>query len=175
MPALAALVAAYAVLIVSGQAFANGDSVEIFRGREGAYELVVGVQPETPTVGSIHLTVTPLKAETSQPVLDAVIRITVHNPEGEPAIEVRALNAPAEPRHYDANVTVGSAGEWTLKLTVRSDALGEASFTVPLQVAEPLVEPNMAGVIVWLAILAALSAGTAYVLLSIRSHRRARQ
>ena len=33
---------------------ANGAVVEIFRGREGAYEITLGILPEQPVVGTIQ-------------------------------------------------------------------------------------------------------------------------
>ena len=142
---------------------ANGDSVEIFRERSGAYEIVLGVLPARPAVGTVHLTVTPLDARTSAPVGDARIVIVAHDPEGEPAYQVRALNTPDSQMYYDANVTLPRAGTWTLKVDVQSDALGAVTVDVPLQVDRQSIPPSLGGTVVWLIVLGVLFGGAAYL------------
>ena len=178
-PLNAALTAHLSVLLVSTAAFlllaqghsiANGESVEIFRGREGAYELIVGVQPETPVVGAIHFTITPLDIETSLPVIHAEISVVAHDPDGKPAYRVRAVNTPLAVRYYDANITVHSPGTWTLAVEVKSDRLGRATFSVPVEVGPVPVGPSLAGTAVWLGVLAVL--GTGATVLWLQTRRR---
>ena len=142
---------------------ANGDSVEIFRERSGAYEVVLGVLPERPAVGTVHLTVTPIDAQTSAPVVDARITIVAHDPEGEPAYQVRALNSPAARMYYDANLTLPRPGLWTLKLDVQSDALGTTTVDVPLQVDRQSIPPSLGGTVIWFVVLGVLVGGAGYV------------
>lgn len=171
------LLAAMAVALVqtaSSLVFANGDSTEIFRGREGAYEIIVGVQPERPVVGSVHFTVTPLDTETSLPVLRAEITLVAHDPQGRPSVQARAVNAPESRRYYDANLTIHSPGEWTVVVEVSTEALGQATFTVPLRVGEAPLSPRIAGTVVWAVVVAILAAGAAYVSYSAGRARRGR-
>lgn len=168
--AVASLAASFAAL-APASIEANGNSTEIYRGSGGLYVLVVGVQPERPTVGAIHFTITPLSAATSEPVPDAEVGIVAHNPDGEPSLRVRALNTPAERQYYDANLTVMSAGAWRLVVDVRSDSLGSATFNVPLQVAQQPIDPGLAGTFVWLLMVAAFVGGAAYLWYSARRQR----
>ena len=133
--------------------------MEIHRSQEGLYEIIVAVQPEVPVVGSVHVTVTPLDAETSAPVASAEVVVTASDAEGRAAYQVRAVNSPASPRYYDANITFERAGSWTLQVEVGSDDLGRATVFVPLQVGESPLAPGIAGTVVWLAIIAVLVGG----------------
>ncbi len=162
LSAVIALVASF-MAPLGQQALANGDGVEIYWGREGAYEVIVSVQPDRPTVGTIHFTVTPLNAETLVPVVDADIEIVAHDPLNNPRFRVLALNPPLDLNYYDANVTVDSPGTWTLMVSVTSELLGEATFIVPVDVVERPLAQTTAGTIVWLAVLSTLVAGSGYV------------
>ncbi len=162
---LAALLAAMAATLPPGGhgALANGGGTEIFRARQGAYEIVVWVQPERPVVGAAHLTITPLNAETSVPVLEAEINIVANDPQGVPTYRVRALSAPLSLQYYDANITFDSSGDWTLSVSVEHSTLGRAMVDVPLHVDEQPLGPSLAGTIVWLAVISILAGGAAYV------------
>ena len=157
----------------AGPALANGDAVEIFRGREGPYEVIVGIQPVEPVVGTVHFSVTPLDASTSLPVTDAEITIVASDERGEPIYQARALNTPAAPRYYDANITFEAPGTWTLEVQVQSDGLGEATATVPLRVEEQSITPGPAGAFVLLTVVAALVGGSLYLWNSARRRRAA--
>ena len=156
------------LFLAEGHSLANGESVEIFRGREGAYELIVGVQPETPVVGAIHFTITPLDIETSLPVVHAEINVVAHDPDGNPAYRVRAVNTPLAVQYYDANMTVHSPGAWTLAVEVSSDRLGRATFTVPVKVGPGPVASSLAGTVVWLAVVTVLATGATVLWLRTR-------
>jgi hypothetical protein len=167
LSALLASTAAF-LLLAQGHSLANGESVEIFRGREGAYELIVGVQPETPVVGAIHFTITPLDIETSLPVVDAEISVVAHDPDGKAAYRVRAVNTPLAARYYDANITIESPGTWTLAVEVSSDRLGRATFAVPVKVGAGPVARILAGTVVWLAVVTVLATGATVLWLRTR-------
>ena len=162
---LSAVIAFLAFLVPPAwqQALANGNGAEIYRGREGAYEVIVKVQPDRPEVGAIHFTITPLDAKTLAPIVDAEIDIVAHDPTGKAAYRTRALNPPLAAEYYDANITIGSAGEWTLIVRVSSDLLGQATFTVPVHVDERPLAQTTAGTVVWLTVLATLFAGSGYL------------
>ena len=149
-------------------AFANGDAVEIFRGEEGSYGIIVRILPKDPVVGIIHFSVTPLDAQSSLPVTDAIIVIVANNQLGEPSYQVRALNTPASAQDYEANITFESAGTWTLMVEVRSDSLGRAIFAVPVNLEEQPVGPGSVGAIVFLGVFMVLVGGGVYVYYSAR-------
>ena len=151
---------------------AHGDAREIFRGREGNYDIIVGVQPEQPAVGVVHFSITPLDASTGLPATKARVRIVTNNPNGKPAFRARALNTPATPQYYDANITLDLPGVWTLTVDVESDDLGAAAVTVPFEVAAQGVTPSLSGGIVFVVLSAVLVAGGVYVWYSTSRRRR---
>ena len=159
------------VLQASSVALANGDAVEIARSRQGQYELVVGIQPETPRVGTIHFSFVPLDASTSLPVTNAVIVVVASTKSGRLAYESRAVNAPSAPQYYDANLTFEEAGEWTLSVSVRSPQLGQAKFEIPFVIQEDMSGPGTEGALVLLAVVFILAGGATYVWHSARRRR----
>ena len=173
---LLALVISFVTMWPAPQGHSGADrgAVEIFRGREGAYEITLGVRPEKPVVGTIHFSITPLSAETSELVPTATIRIVANNPQGEPTYQARALNFPVSPQYYDADLTIFTPGPWTIFVEISSDSLGEATFKVPLLVEEQRLTPNrIEGTIVWLILIGVLVGGAVYVCYSARRRRRA--
>ena len=153
-------------------AAANGGAVEIFRAKEGRYEIIVGIQPERPVVGSVHISVTPLDASTSLVVTGAVVVIVAHDERDKPVYQARAVNVPSAPQYYDANITFETPGAWTLMLSVRSQKLGEVTVLVPLTVRERPIPPGMAGTVVLLVVVAILVGGVLYVWRSARRRPR---
>lgn len=173
-PGLAAvLIALVAALGASaqGHVVANGAGVEIYRGQTSGYELAVRVQPGLPVVGAVHITVTPLDASTSVAVERARITIVALDPEGVPTYQARAVSSPSSPQYYDANITFESPGAWTLSVDVSSDALGDVTFTVPLQIGDA-ADASAGGLVVWIAVVAAFSGGVTYLWYSSRRLRR---
>ena len=154
-----------------GLVSANGDTVEIYRGQEGLYQIIVGVLPEKPVVGAVHFSVTPLEAATSELVADAEVLIIAGNPEGVDTYQALALNTPSSPRYYDANITFEQVGMWTIRIELQSPSLGREVVTIPLDIQEQAITPFSSGGIVFLAVLAILAGGAFYVW---RSARRAR-
>ena len=171
---VAAVVTAVLVsLFQTAPALSNGAAVEIFRGRDGAYEVVVAILPEEPTVGTVHFSITPSVAETSVPVTDAKIIVVAIDPENEPAYQARALNSPDSPRSYDANITFESQGTWTVSVEIRSDGAGDATVVFPLELGPQPLESSPAGAVVLLAVMAVLIGGGVYVWYSSRRRRQA--
>ena len=150
-------------LLGAGEVRANGDSQEIFRSREGAYEIVVGVQPRVPTVGTVHFTVTPLDSQTSEPVASALVTLTANDSEGNAVYTTRAVNTPVERQYYDANILFEDAGFWLIQVDVESESLGKSTVLVPLQVDEAPISAGLTGTIVWVGILAVLAGGVLYI------------
>ena len=149
---------------------ADEGATEIFRGRKEAYEIVVGITPEIPVVGTVHLAVTPLDAQTSLPVSGAKIVIVANDPAGLPKFQVRALNSPAIPQYYDAKLTIESPGLWTLYVAIES-SLGEVTFAVPVNVEGKALTSGIVGTILWLGVTFTLLGGSLYVWRSARRQR----
>ena len=161
-----AVIVTSAVLLASSSpaALANGAGLEIFRGVEGPFRLVVRVQPEEPAVGAVHLTFQPSIATTAEPVEDAMIDVLAKDAEGAERYRVRAVNTPQERQYYDANITFHEAGEWTLVVDVEQAGTGSATFDVPMTVVPQLIPSRgVAGTLVFLLISAALVGGVALV------------
>jgi hypothetical protein len=167
---LVALIAAVSAALPPGEpgALAHGGGTEIFRAREGAFLIVVWVEPERPVVGASHFTITPFNVETSAPVNDAAINIVANDPRGAPTYRVRALNAPSFRQQYEANITFETPGLWTLSGSVEQDALGRATVEVPLRVDELALGPSLAGTVAWLAVIGILVGGASYLWLKQR-------
>ena len=156
-------------------ALANGDSVEIFRGSQGPYEIVVSIQPASPMVGTVHITVTPIDAATSEPLTQARITLVAHDGADAPVYQARAVNTPASPKYYDANISFESPGQWTLVVSVVTDDLGAATVRVPLDVAERPLPPALEGAIMLLVVIGAFVGGAAYLYFSSRRALRRRE
>ncbi len=160
-----ALAAAFAVFgaVATGTTVANGRSIEVFRAVEGEYEIIVALQPEKPTVGAVHFTITPVHATTSVPVTDARVEIVARGPEETPAYHTVAVNSRSEPRYYDANLTLERPGRWTLTIDVSSEAMGQATISMPLFVEDRPLEPGLASTFVWLLVIVAFAGGVFYL------------
>lgn len=163
--------AAVALALSEASASANGDSVVFYRGVQGPFELMVGSQPASPVVGTVHLTLMVAASETSHPVAGARVDVVADDPKGRAAYQARAVSIPAFPNQYDTNLTIDSPGAWTLLVTVSRADLGEATFTVPLSVGEQSIGPGRGGTVVWLGLLAVLGGGATYVWYSARRRR----
>ncbi len=171
LPVLVFAAALFALLPGSSVAQAHGQGTEIFRDRQGRYELVVAVQPGKPVLGSVHVTITPLDAATSSVVSDALITVVANDEADRPTYQTQAVNSPEWPQYYDANFTMESEGAWTLAIEVASPSMGEATFVVPFEVGPPAIGASAAGTIVWLVVVGVLAGGA---ILVWRSARRAR-
>ncbi len=149
--------------------FANGSSTEIFRGRKGPYELIVGVRPEVPVVGVVHFSLTPLNAGNSELIPRAEIVILARHSQEDLLYKAPALNAPFERRFYEANMTMESPGDWMLTVAVTTDEFGQETFAVPLRVGGlPIVEPTQSAAWILPLLLFAFAAGVGYLWYSSR-------
>ena len=153
-----ALPFALLVMLLPGvrPALGHERAVEIFREVDGQFEIVVAALPERPRVGTVHFSVTPLEASTGAVVSDANVTLTVRRGPDQRPIVARALNTPAAPHYYDANVTFATAGDWSMSVEVRSDELGEATVEIPLTVDDLRLVPSSAAGYVFLGVLIVL-------------------
>ena len=170
LPVVVFAAAVFAQLPSPSVALGHGQGTEIFRERQGRYELVVAIQPARPVLGSVHFTITPLDAETSTVVSDARVTVVANDEADQPTYQAQAVNSPEWPQFYDANFTMESEGAWTLAREAASPSMGEATFVVPFEVGPPAIGASAAGMIVWLVVIGVLAGGT---ILVWRSSRRA--
>jgi len=145
---------------------------ELFRGRSGPYEIVVGIRPNEPLVGTIHFLVTALDATTREIVADARVLIVAIDEDGVPTQQSLAVNTPRSPDFYEANLNFEKPGKWMLRVDVGNDRMGEASFDVPLEVRPAPTSASRSGGILFAGVLVVLFGGTLYVWYSARRSRR---
>ena len=149
-------------------ALADGGSTEIFRTKQGPYEIIVGIIPATPVVGVIHFSVTVVGANSGDPVSDAMVTIAAQGPQDLAAGPVTIVNT-ATSYYYDANITVAAIGDWQFQVTVDSP-LGKERVTFPLRVQTVTVNWGaIASVLVAILLVVPL------VVLGYQSLRRRRQ
>ena len=169
---LLALLLLTVLLVGLRPALAHERAVEIFRGQDGQFEVVMAALPEKPVVGIVHFSITPVDAASGTVISDADVTLTVSRGPGKRPILARAVNTPAAPQYYDANITFVSSGEWTAVVEVRSDALGEATVETSFNIDERRIPASSSGAFVLLGILVLFAGGVTYLW---RSSRRARR
>ncbi len=171
-----ALSFAWLLMLLTGvrPALGHERAVEIFREVDGQVEIVVAALPENPVVGIVHFSVTPLEAATGAVVSDASVTLTVRRGPDQRPILARAVNTPAAPQFYDANITFVTAGDWSMAVEVQSDELGEATVELILRVDDQRITPSAAGGYVLLGIVILLVGGAGHLWLSSRRARARR-
>lgn len=157
-----------------GPVFAQtqAEARELFAGRSGPYEIIVGIRPNEPLVGAIHFLVTALDAADREIVADARVLIVAIDEDGVPTQQSLAVNTPSSPDLYEANLSFDNPGKWKLRIDVTSERLGEASFDVPLEVRPTNPAATRSGTILFAGVLLVLVGGTLYVWYSARRSRR---
>ena len=148
----------------------------------GDFEVAVRWLPPAPQVGFVNVALKPTLAATGESVTDARILIVaerslVINGESvtEPDFEVVAVNNPESPTVYRANMKFEEAGNWILHIQIDSPTAGQADFRAPIVTLPPPIEPGMEGGWVFLGIFIVLLAGSAYLVISSRRARAARE
>ena len=148
----------------------------------GDFEVGVRWLPPAPQVGFVNVALKPAIAATGEPVTDARVvvvaeRSLVVNGESvvEPDFEVVAVNNPEEPTVYRANMKFEEAGNWILHIRIDSPTAGQADFRAPIVTLPPPIEPGLEGGWVFLGIVIVLLAGSAYLVISSRRARAARE
>ena len=147
---------------------AQVEATEIFRHRQGGYEMGLAVLPYPPKVGHVHFSITLSDVETSSDVTDAEITIVANDEGGEPAYQALALNTPQEPRFYEANISFRAAGSWSLEVRVDSPRLGATTFSVPMEVEIQSIAAAPEGTLVFIGLMIVLVGGATYVWYSAR-------
>ena len=148
----------------------------------GDFEVAVRWLPPAPQVGFVNVALKPTLAATGESVTDARILIVaerslVINGESvtEPDFEVVAVNNPESPTVYRANMKFEEAGNWILHIQIDSPTAGQTDFRAPIVTLPPPIEPGMEGGWVFLGIFIVLLAGSAYLVISSRRARAARE
>lgn len=151
----------------------SNEAFELFRGRNGPYEVSIGIQPDKPVVGIVHFSVVVVDLETSQPVENANVLIIANNPEGEPTFQSPALNHPREPEFYEGNINFRSPGQWSILVRINTPDKAEVEVITPLNIRPHITNPGIEGTFVLSLIVLALVGGSIYVWYSGRRQKRA--
>ena len=84
-----------------------------------------------------------------------------------------AHNSPANPQRYDARMNLGSTGEWTIDVDVKS-SLGQGA-TNALTLEVPALNRYTDGSLVFFGIFAVMMLGVIYIICSVKRDNRRRQ
>ena len=133
---------------------------EILRQEAGPYRLAVAASSAQPFPGHLYLWVSLADAATSQPVVDAQVRILAQRTTeaGESAL---ALHAPAAPGTYVADILLDQPGTWRLAFEV-DGPLGAAQTALDLEV-QKTPRNQWLGNVGWAVVLGILAAGALYL------------
>ena len=116
----------------------------------------------------MHFTVSVLDPDTSQTIDDALVMVVAHDSEGKPVYQAPALQNPAEPQYYEANITFYTPGQWSMLVKVDSKTMGYGEVMVPMFISPTSLDPGIEGLIVLLLIVFGISGGVLYLWWSSR-------
>ena len=184
--ALAFVVGLAAFAGAVGAQSVGADFDPLFTRSVAPFDVAVRWLPPAPQVGFVNMAVKPMMAGTGEAVTDARVRIIARGEEREgvmariagesdPDFEVLAVNSPASPEVYRATMKFEEAGNWALRFEVVSPTVGESEFLAPIVVLPAPIPPGEQGLWAFLGIVAVLSAGSAYVVWSIRKAQASRR
>ena len=153
-------VAALVAVSHPGMAQANGRVIDFQRKVAGPYEIALGTLPPSPTVGTLHLTMTITEVASRALVLDADVTATGTGP-GAAAPEIGPLSAghtSADPKYYDINTPVDREGTWSFTVAISGEAgSGTADFQIQVVRSNPLLGILTLVLLLALAIVIALA------------------
>ena len=186
--ALALVAAALAAGSVRAQAPGDADAGDfdpLFVRRAAPFDVAVRWLPPAPQVGFVNVAVKPTLADTGETLKNARVRIIAEGEErsgvmariageSDPDFEVLAVNSPASPFVYRATMKFEEAGNWVMRFEVGSPDAGTVEFSAPIVILPPPIPPGDGGLWVFLGIVITLSAGSAYVIWSIRRAQASR-
>jgi hypothetical protein len=153
----------------------HAQSGEVFRGRDGNYEIVVNMQPVEPVVGEAHFSILPINTQTNEPIQNARVTLFTRDESGDDLYKALALNTPRFPNFYESNFKFKSEGTWNISVELESGQLGQASFSFPLEVGPQALPPeNTEATIFFFFLVAVMLGGIFYVWRSIKRQRRIR-
>ncbi len=141
-------------------AYANGRVTNFELKTAGPYEIALGTIPPSPSVGSLHFTMSVSHIATNTLVLDAQIVVVGTGP-GSSESEIGpivAANNLQDPSSYDVNTAVDREGTWVFRTTI-IDSYGEhsADFQVEVKNASPITGILTLGVLVAFLVVFGLS------------------
>ena len=163
---MAALALATVTSLVVPRAYANGSATRFERQVAGLYEIALSTRPGSPSVGSIHLTMTVADAFSKRFIMDAEVSLVGRSPEtGAAALgPLVAEKTLTDPAFYDVTTTVDREGTWVFTVKV-SGELGDASADFPVEVRSASVLTGIATLVMLVTLLSIFG-------MSMRAHIR---
>ena len=123
--------------------------------------------------GFLQLALFITDANTGETVSDARVVIKANNDDQDYEGWGTAHNSPADPQRYDARMNLGSTGEWTIDVDIRS-SLGQGG-TNALTVNVPALKRYTDGSLVFFGVFAVMTLGVAYMFWSVKRDNRRRR
>lgn len=134
----------YVIGVSALTAQANGRILRYETQAVGAYNIGLGIAPETPTIGPLHLSVsvTINSDESVTPVVDAIVTVTGTGPNST-AHEIGPIelaNNPLDLSVYETTVDIPRIGMWSFVFDIVSDyGSARTRFEVTVQESNPLI------------------------------------
>ena len=174
--ALAVLAVSLAALVPDRAGAQSDEAFDPLFSREvGPFDIAMSWVPPSPQVGFVNVAVKPTLIADDSPVTDARVLLVAEDEPESPVFEVVAVNTPISPTIYRANLKFEEAGNWVLHVQVNSPSAGTGDFRSPIVILPQPIEPGAQGGWAFLGIVVALSAGSLYVVWSIRKAQAARR
>jgi hypothetical protein len=171
--ALIALLAVLAFALPWSDVALGQSGPGVYEGVAGPYRVVVEVVPERPLAGKVQFRVRPTIASDAAAVQDAMIDVYLGR-NGAEGLKTPALNSPADRTVYVGNADLTRAGDWHVRVEMRSPA-GTGAFEFTLSVRERarsgggLVAPTF----VYLGATVLIAVGVGWLVIASRRARRA--
>ena len=154
----------------SEQLEAHGNMKYIHNSTAGEYDLKVSLIPHQPITGSVHFHIEPTQVSNQKPVETAIITVVIR--QGEEAFQSRAVNSPASPTIYDANLTFKTPGEWEVEVKISTKTDIEDTTKFQLNVLDGGSATSNAAGIFFLFVFLVLIIGS--IILYLRYGRKAK-
>jgi hypothetical protein len=160
------------ILLTPRLVMAQQNGNQPYHAEAGPYQIEVLANPSSLSLGTVQYVITVLNSQSNQPVADARVLVRARQLEGEDGWAT-ALNTPAAPARYTAQVELGRPGTWEMSVDV-SSPLGRVEIGVPSQrVPEP--RQTRAGSLVFMGVFVVLIAGGGYLTWTIRRAQQKRE
>lgn len=123
--------------------------------------------------GFLQLALFITDANTGETVSDARVVLKANNDDQDYEGWGTAHNSPADPQRYNARMNLGSTGEWTIDVDVRS-SLGQGGANV-LTLEVPALKRYTDGSLVFFGVFAVMALGLGYIIWSAKRDDRRRR
>ena len=131
------LIVCFFSFIIPKSLYANGLAKEIKRVQVEDYLVVISVLPPTPRIGNLHIS-TDIFDLQKKPVLNAVVKIILTDPDGYQFDSVIAYLGLKSPTSFEFNSVVKKPGIWGINIDIQFPLKNENTvLNIPLEIKEP--------------------------------------